>query len=69
MFTHRDPEPKSRLQFQQIIELLSNNRNYLLGWSDEDRKIAGEGAAKLGAALESANNLYYDLQTTYRHNA
>ncbi|XP_065899301.1 uncharacterized protein [Dysidea avara] len=63
-----DPEPKSRPQFQQITQLLASNHSYLLGWSDEDREIAGEDAAKLGASLESANNLYYDLQTTYRHN-
>jgi len=67
-FLCRDPDPKSRPQFQKIIELLAGNRSYLLGWSDEDREIASKDASKLGAPLESANNLYYDLQTTYRHN-
>jgi len=66
-FPHRDPEPKSRPQFQKIIQLLAGNRSYLLGWSDEDREVAGEDGIKLGAPLETANNLYYDLQITYRH--
>ena len=40
----------------------------LLGWSDEDKQIGGEDAMKLGAPLilESANNLYYQLQLTYK---
>ena len=66
--SHRNPEPKSRPQFQHITQLLAGNHSYLLGWSDEDREIAGEDASKLGASLEAANNLYFDLQTTYRHN-
>jgi len=69
LYAHRNPEPKSRPQFQQITQLLASNRNYLLSWSDEDREIAGEEASKLGAPLESANDLYFDLQTTYRQNA
>ena len=45
---------------------LSANSGYLLGWSDEDKQIGGEDTMKLGAPLESANNLYYDLQMQYK---
>ncbi|XP_065904641.1 uncharacterized protein [Dysidea avara] len=63
-----NPEPKSRPQSEQITQLLAGNQSYLLGWSDNDREFADENASKLGAPLEFANNLYCDLQTTYRHN-
>ena len=63
---HRHPDPRSRPQFGQITKLLAGNTGYLLGWSDEDKQIGGEDAMRLGAPLESANNLYYDLQLQYK---
>jgi len=36
----------------------------LLGWSDEDKQ--SKDAMKLGAPLEAAYNLYYDLQLKYK---
>ena len=48
------------------MKLLSGKIGYLLGWSDEDKQIGGEDAMKLGAPLESANNLYHDLQLQYK---
>ena len=60
------PEPRSRPQFGQISKLLSGNTRYLLSWSDEDKKFCGEDAMKLGAPLECAYNLYYDLQLQYK---
>ena len=63
---HRHPDPRSRPQFGQITKLLSGNGGHLLGWSDEDKQIGGEDATKLGAPLESAYNLYLDLQQTYQ---
>ena len=62
----RDPEPLLRPQFGQITKLLAGNHNYLLGWSDEDKKYGGEDAIKLGSRLECANSLYYDLQMKYK---
>ena len=62
----RNPEPRSRPQFGQISKLLSGNTRYLLGWSDEDKQFGGDDALKLGAPLESAYNLYYDLQLQYQ---
>ena len=63
---YRHPDPRSRPQFGQIAKLLSGSSGYLLGWSDEDKQIAGEDATKLGAPLESAYHLYVDLQQTYQ---
>ena len=47
----RNPDPRSRPQFGQITKLLAGNTGYLLGWSDEDKQIDGEGASKLEAPL------------------
>jgi len=63
----RHPDPRSRPQFGQITKLLTGYGHYLLGWSDEDKQIAGEDGMKLGAPLECTNNLYYDLQCQYKH--
>jgi len=62
----RNPDPKLRPEFGQITKLLAGNSAYLLSWSDEDKQIGGEDAMKLGSALEAGNNLYYDLQCTYK---
>jgi len=61
----RNLEPKSRPHFGQITKLLSSNGGYLLGWSDDDKRIAGD-AMKLGAPLDSTNGLYNDLRCTYQ---
>ena len=63
---YRHPNPRSRPQFGQITKLLSGNSGHLLSWSDKDKSIDGEGAAKLGAPLESAYNLHLDLQQAYQ---
>ena len=63
---NRHPDPRSRPLFGQITKLLASNSGHLLGWSDEDKQIGGEDAVKLGAPLESANNLYNDLQLMYK---
>jgi len=61
----RHPDPRSRPQFGQISRLLAGNGNYLLGWSDEDKQVAGKDGMKLGAPLEFGNNLYLNLQQLY----
>jgi len=61
----RNPEPRSRPQFRQITRILANDSKYLLGWSDEDKQIGGDDAVILGAPLDSANDLYIDLQHKY----
>jgi len=64
----RHPDPRSRPQFWQITKLLAGNGNYLLGWSDEDKQVAGENGMKLGAPMGYAKDLYPDLQSTYKQN-
>jgi len=63
---YRHPDPRSRPQFGQITKLLASNGNYLLGWSDKDKQVAGEDGIKLGAPLGVAKNLYPDLQCIYK---
>ena len=63
----RNPDPRSRPQFGQIVNILAGNSEYLLGWSDEDKQICSKEAMTLGAPLESVKDLYYDLQSTYVH--
>ena len=66
MYVFRNPIPKSRPQFVQIVKVLAGDNKHLLSWSDEDKQIGGENAMTLGAALEHGNNLYYDLQLQYK---
>jgi len=60
----RNPDPRSRPQFGQVVKILAGDEEYLLGWSEEDKQIS-ENAMKLGAPLNSVNNLYLDLQHNY----
>ena len=64
---HRNPNPRSRPQFGQLVSVLAGNSEHVLGWSDEDKQVCSKEAITFGAPLESANNLYYDLQLTYMH--
>jgi len=45
---------------------LAKDARCLLAWSDEDKQTGGEDAMKIGAPLQSANNLYSDLQLVYK---
>jgi len=65
-FHFRHPNPRSRPQFGQITKLLAGNGNYLLGWSVDDKEVAGEDGMKLGAPLGFAKNLYSDIQLMYK---
>ena len=67
MVSYRHPDPRSRPQFGQIMKLLSDGNGYLLSWSDKDKQIGGEDATKLEGPLESAYNLYLDLQQIYQY--
>ena len=58
----RNPEPRLRPQFGQIAKLLAGN---VFDWSENDKLTCGENSMKLGAPLELAANLYYDLQHLY----
>jgi len=45
---------------------LSSKDGFLLGWFDDDKQACSKEAITLGAPLESAENLFYDLQMTYK---
>ena len=57
--THKRPG------FADISNELSLPDSQLLKWSEED-KTTHAGADKLGAHLDSAQNLYTDLQFIYK---
>ena len=61
-FRHRDP--KKRPTYTTIITDLTGASS--LTWNDEDIKIAGEMATKLGNPLSDGCNLFYDLQLKYK---
>ena len=55
-----------RPSFQDISSQLSSTPEAeLLKWTEEDRRTHPD-ADKLGADLDSAHNLYTDLQTLYK---
>ena len=64
---YRNPDPRSRPQFGQLVNVLAGNGGYLLGWSNEDKQACSKEAMTLGSPLETANNLYNDLQWIYKH--
>ena len=66
LYDHRNPDPRSRPQFGQLLNVLAGNSGYLLGWSDEDKRSCSKEAMTLGATLKAANNLYHDLQLAYK---
>ena len=61
----RHPVTSQRPKFQDVSRQLSMPDPKLLKWSEEDRAVHPE-AAKLGADLFSAKELYEDLQTFYK---
>ena len=67
LFNYRNPDPRSRPQFGQLVNVLAGNSGYLLGWSDEDKQGCSKEAMMLGAPLEAADDLYHELQLTYAH--
>ena len=60
----RHPESSQRPSFLEVSRKLSLPDPKLLKWSEEDKAVHPE-AAKLGADLLSAQELYKDLQTLY----
>ena len=61
-FRHRDAE--KRPTYPTIITDLTATGS--LTWNDEDIRIAGEMATKLGNPLSDGCNLFYDLQLKYK---
>ena len=63
--SHRHPLTFMRPSFTDISTNLSLPDTELLKWSEED-KSTHPGADKLGADLLLAQDLYRDLQDTYK---
>ena len=61
---YRNPVPSERPDFTEVSRELSLPDSKLLKWSEEDKRAHPE-AAKLGADLLCAKELYKDLQVQY----
>ena len=61
----RHPETSQRPDFLEVARRLSLPDSKLLQWSEEHKSVHPE-AAKLGADLLCAQELYKDLQTQYQ---
>ena len=64
-FSIRNPDIAARPSFSELTRQLSLPDTKLLKWSEEDKSVHPE-AAKLGADLASASDLYADLQAKYK---
>ena len=68
LHTYRQPESGNRPTFPQLVELLSRADFELFTWEEEDLRNSTSDPLKVkttGAPLETAKNLYHDLQTSY----
>ena len=55
-----------RPTFSQLVEMLSRADFELFAWEEEDLKGCDQRVTVIGAPLELAQNLYTDLQNTYK---
>ena len=67
-FSHRQPEKKQRPTFLQLVELLSRANFELFVWEEEDLNDLDPQVKVIGAPLETARNLYLNLQRSYQTN-
>ena len=63
---HRQPESSRRPTFSQLVEMLSRADFELFAWEEADLKGCDQRVKVIGAPLELAQNLYTDLQNTYK---
>ena len=61
----RHPETSGRPSFASLVSRLSQPENQLLKWTDRDKSIAHPQSTMLGAPLETASELYTNLQHLY----
>ena len=67
LFTlYRHPKASKRSSFVDVKGELSLPDPTLMKWREEE-KSGNPEALRLGASLESAQDLYMDLQNTYKH--
>ena len=62
---YRHPETSGRPSFASLVSRLSQPENQLLKWTDRNKNVTHSQSTMLGAPLETASNLYSDLQNTY----
>ena len=60
----RHPEPSCRPDAASVAQILSQSDTKLLKWTDNDKDVHAR-CAILGAELDSAHDLYKDLQEEY----
>ena len=66
LFHIRQPDSSDRPTFPQLVELLSRADFELFAWEEEDLRNSDPLQVKtIGAPLETAKNLYPDLQRSY----
>ena len=61
----RQPESSRRPKFPQLVEMLSRADFELFAWEEEDLKSNDPQVKVIGAPLETAKNLYPELQRSY----
>ena len=62
----RNPDHHNRCSMQELFNALSSShQETLLSWNEEDRSVSPQ-ADVLGAPLEEGENLYRDLQMSYK---
>ena len=63
----RQPESSHRPTFSQLVEMLSRAEFELFEWNEEDLRDSDPLVKVIGAPLEIAQNLYLEIQNTYKY--
>ena len=66
VLSFRQPESSRRPTFSQLMEMLSRADFELFAWDEEDLNGCDQRIKVIGAPLELVQNLYTDLQNTYK---
>ena len=61
----RQPDSIQRPTFPQLIEMLSRTDFKLFAWEEEDLRGGDLRVKVIGAPLETAKNLFLELQKSY----
>lgn len=64
--SNRKPESSRRPTFPQLVEMLSRADFELFAWEEDDLKDNDPQVKMIGAPLEVAQDLYSELQRSYR---
>ena len=64
LYVYREPDPKKRITFDNIIKELCSDSGMILRWEDGNN-TSSPLCSVLGAPLEHGHGLYKDLQNLY----